>query len=679
MEFFGLKKGIKQIIFLFVILFVLELTVFNFRYWQSRNYQEITVERTDFSVGEGLQAAGDGYRVVDQEKAYVRFDQLNFHVNNIYVDLSNGDGAVAHVKVGATDAANVLAPIDLGETEIVESVPQTQYIDVHLNGKSDQFVLWFQDENAVVVINEIAFNRTVPFHFSWIRLGALFAIGIFLILFSPKNGLYQISLMEKSTKKTIPFLFCILLQIVIILCVGHALNPDEYYGDWWPANMEYEELTDALLDRQVYLHRSAPESLKQCVNPYDPYEREVVTTAAGERELAVWDYAYYNGRFYSYFGVVPAILFFAPVKLLTGHHLATWNLVMACTIAYCVACYWFIYEICKRWFRQASYGLYLLLSVFFSFASSIIYLVYQGVVYSVPIITSLLFGVIGLSFWLSARSGNALSKGRLFVGAAFIALIMGCRPQLVLICLLAVPIFWEETVKERLFFSRKGVANTICVVLPFLLVGCMVMYYNQLRFGSPFDFGAAYNLTSNDMTHKGWVWERIPLGVFCYCLMPSTVSAKFPFLMGCDLSNDYMGYLSQEPYWGGMFFYNILLVAVFFIYLIRRLLKAKRIMMFTIISIMIGLIIMILDIELSGITQRYFSDFSWMIAVGAVIVWFTLEERLHCREYYWCMVIGVFLCVVLNVWSITIGRCNSPLQEVNPTLFYTLKCLLPLS
>ena len=116
-----------------------------------------------------------------------------------------------------------------------------------------------------------------------------------------------------------------------------------------------------------------------------------------------------------------------------------------------------------------------------------------------------MFGLFGLGMWLSSCNTGSLIRWKMVAGSVSIALIIGCRPQLVLIFILAVPIFWNETIKERLFFSKKGILNTVLVMLPFIIVGVAMMAYNAARFHSPFDFGANYNLTGNDMTHRGWV------------------------------------------------------------------------------------------------------------------------------------------------------------------------------
>jgi len=47
-----------------------------------------------------------------------------------------------------------------------------------------------------------------------------------------------------------------------------------------------------------------------------------------------------------------------------------------------------------------------------------------------------------------------------------------------------------------------------------VLVAAGLMWYNAARFGSPFDFGANYNLTGNDMTQRGFNAVRIGPAVF---------------------------------------------------------------------------------------------------------------------------------------------------------------------
>ena len=80
------------------------------------------------------------------------------------------------------------------------------------------------------------------------------------------------------------------------------------------------------------------------------------------------------------------------------------------------------------------------------------------------------------------------------------ALVAGCRPQMVLFAVLALPIFRPRYITQKRLRSRAGAGECAAFLLPVVLVAVGLMWYNAARFGSPFDFGANYNLTSNDMT-----------------------------------------------------------------------------------------------------------------------------------------------------------------------------------
>ena len=60
--------------------------------------------------------------------------------------------------------------------------------------------------------------------------------------------------------------------------------------------------------------------LKSLSNPYDYRLRSMTLEPAGVSYL--WDAAYYIGRYYVYFGIVPELLFFLPYYLATGNDLS---------------------------------------------------------------------------------------------------------------------------------------------------------------------------------------------------------------------------------------------------------------------------------------------------------------------------------------------------------------------
>ena len=108
------------------------------------------------------------------------------------------------------------------------------------------------------------------------------------------------------------------LQIAL-LCGAVALASWLYF--WWvtqqtaqsflPGPTGYNgEYAQALLKGQLHL-REAPPQMAQLADPYDPAQYSPFYT---------FDLSYYQGRIYSYFGVVPPLLLFLPWRLLTGSY-----------------------------------------------------------------------------------------------------------------------------------------------------------------------------------------------------------------------------------------------------------------------------------------------------------------------------------------------------------------------
>ena len=75
---------------------------------------------------------------------------------------------------------------------------------------------------------------------------------------------------------------------------------------------QYGALAHSLLNGRLDLRQDPPEELLALDNPYDSTAREAAQVNS------LWDHAYYNGRYYVYFGIVPCLLFQLPFEAVTG-------------------------------------------------------------------------------------------------------------------------------------------------------------------------------------------------------------------------------------------------------------------------------------------------------------------------------------------------------------------------
>ena len=108
-------------------------------------------------------------------------------------------------------------------------------------------------------------------------------------------------------------------------------------------------LVDAILEGKTSINIEPSEELKNLENPYDPTQRE-------EMEYS-FDTAYYDGKYYVYFGIVPAIILFVPFKLITGTYLSTIEGTFLFVILSVVASTILIIQIYKCWFKKIPFNL----------------------------------------------------------------------------------------------------------------------------------------------------------------------------------------------------------------------------------------------------------------------------------------------------------------------------------
>ena len=677
------RQKLKTAFLLFIIALLLECFFFNFRYWESLFYPK--AEAAEIRYGTGLQEIGtDTWQITDSENAVVELLGIRAPVKSLTVDLPQYAEAlwyVIPVQILATDARNAFY-LALPETEVVGGITESQHIRLHLSGSSEKLALRLSlPEGDSVPLAGIRLNAVRPFLFRPLRMLVMVGIGALILLFRPSSTLYQIPLDLSRSSQRFALWLMIGLHLVLFLAIGYVFYDFRWKTSGSLASLEYNYLAESLRAGHTWLDFDPPEILAQISNPYDKQLRLAALAETGESYIT--DFAYFNGRYYCYFGVVPVILFYLPYLLLTGQWLSTGILNIALTCLFTVSVFWLVYELICKYFPKTSLGMYLLLSSVLIAGSEVTYCVQYSNLYSLPYSLSLLLVSAGLSCWLHAsRPGKMVRKGWLIAGAICIALTVGCRPLFAAATLLAFPIFQEEICAGQ-FFSRKGFVNTLCVMVPFLLIDVWFLYYNYIRFGNPLDFGATYNLNNNDMVHKTFDADNFLLGFYEYFLQPFHVNIKFPYLSVItdaewELALDYQSPVTSEPLLGGFFAYNMIGLFLFALGSVRSVLKEKSCYTLTLMILILGLLMAALDTHSAGITMRFLMDFSFYLTLATVLVILALPTRFGEDRNFHSFLLGTVvllggLCVFTNYFTLMAsGRFNS-LIEINYPIYYDLK------
>ncbi len=679
--FSGKKRIIIKMLVIFLFAVITEFFIYNFRHWESLTFTDIDGYQVNYSGIEDID--GYFYKVVDPDNAYFEFSGINAPVKNVFFDPfgDNPDLMDSYpITVSITDEGNALYR-NLPETEVINGISESLYIRIFTAGKSEKIRINLRlKEGTKFGLSGLGINKTRPFSFHSWRFCLFLALFTMIMIFRPGSSAYQIPVNLSDNRQKIPFIIVLCLNVVIIASIVGIFRIKKWNDPGLKNSLQYNYLTLSLLHGHPWLEFDPPKSLAEMDNPYDTPLRNKVLAETGETSML--DFAYYNGKYYSYFGIVPVLLFYLPYYVITGKQLETAILLFFAGIAYVCAAFWFIYTVIKKFIPSVSLGLFLLTASVFVAGSEITYGMQYPTLYAVPIMLGVLLVLTGVTCWLhAAGEDGTVHRKPLIAGAFCIALVIGCRPPLAIAVLFAFPIF-RKHLKNGLFFTKKGLKNTICILFPFLIIGMGVMIYNYIRFDDPLNFGATYNLTGFDMTHRGFIAERFIIGFFEYLFQPFRINPKFPYFeitaAHQRIMTDYQGHLVNEPLMGGFFAYNVIGLILFGLRSFRKKLVEKQLWSFVLFSIIFGLIILAVDIQMVGLVLRYLTDFSifLMMPVSIIILAaFECGQEKQNRTAFLLTVLLCGLCIAVNYLSLMAsGRRNELLAH--PAVYYKAKYLL---
>ncbi|MDE7283623.1 MAG: hypothetical protein K2N85_08595 [Lachnospiraceae bacterium] len=652
---------------------VVELITCNFSAWKSMFYKERLVIENILAEGGIETEEGSGKYIVQDDIFTLHISDVNKEIHNLFFAMNFSDNNAVPYTIMLTDEGNHY-PFYLPERILMPGIKKSYYTNIYPSGKVGNLDVQFTlPAGSQVTINGIYANTRTPFMFSIGRF--LFIVGFLFLLYQAavSKKWREETLRQKSKKQLL------ITAVVIILLIGMSwklvhINP-MCVEPKWPHHKQYQELAEVISQGHFYLDKTPSEGLLNAENPYDT----IYLQANGIDYLA--DYAYYDGKYYVYFGIVPELLLYLPCYLITGHHIPNYMAVFLFYCGFILAVFALYREICRRWFPHTPFILYLIAGVLTICSGNYLFIISRPDLYDIPIMAANMFTVAGLWLWIKGKYVNSEKAKKIcfFCGSMCMALVAGCRPQMILFSILAIPLFWDEVIKKRELFSKKNLWDTVCICLPYMITAVGIMYYNNARFGSPFDFGATYSLTSNDMTKRGFNLHQALLGLWHYFARPPVVESDFPFLQGVQIaSGSYMGKLNSEYTYGGLLVSNAFLWVLLSIGGRKQLLKNKGIYVFTMLNIVSSVILCIVDVTGAGILQRYIVDMIWGMWLAAVLLWFAWAEEARnngiLRIVMLCL---TAVCLMQAAYGFGVvlgcGDLSTNIQIANPKLFYYLK------
>lgn len=595
-------RVVKWITCILLVALAIEICVFNYRSLESLTFSEI-----EYSC-EGASAPGGGYVVDADNPLVIGIDKGDLKNLKLVVD---GEKAVG-LKVLVADEGHA-QPYAMAS----ETIRGTDYLRLHAYGTASRLLIELAEQGAagseVSASVSVELNTVVPLDISKKRIFVVTDVIALGVLLRPNSILHK----RRFSRR--------LFQVILAGCLagGVVCGCIVGYNPEIPATKQYQhqyyDLARALADGHLYLDDEPSEKLMGLENPYDTNDR--VAQGLVRHHDFLWDHAYYDGKYYVYFGVLPALLFHLPFYLLTGGEFPNWVAVAIVLAGFAVGVVFLLGRICRRWFPGCSQALFLLLSLTTVLGSWIVYLCRYPDMYALPIALGLALQVWGLALWISATTNPIrISISHAVAGSVCMALVVACRPQMLIGGLLGLALIIPYLKRSW----RKSIGFVVVALIPFAVVFAAVGMYNVARFGSPFDFGANYNLTTNDMIHRGFELDRLPLAFFAYLFQPPNVDLATPYIHSTSLMSDYYGQLVKEGTMiGGVFLLTPVLLAVFLL-AFRRIRSAihsiEGIASMVASLVVAGIVLVAFDANGAGILARYYADFGFYFAVAAALL-----------------------------------------------------------
>ena len=131
------SKTTKNLLIL-LLLVVLELTVFNFRFYQNMFNQPFSINETQFNTF-GLVSQGNGVNKITDSEAFIEAYNLNRHIKNVYINLDIPDvlkedrnNHAISIGISATDQGNS-DYFDTPNRVIATDLNRSKYITLSLS------------------------------------------------------------------------------------------------------------------------------------------------------------------------------------------------------------------------------------------------------------------------------------------------------------------------------------------------------------------------------------------------------------------------------------------------------------------------------------------------------------------------------------------------------------------
>lgn len=582
----------------------------------------------------GGQLSSETLTVNSGETVSIEFDDVNYEIKNIYVDIESQNATGGTVKIYNSDETSRNMR-NVSEIQYINGNESSKYIVCSYFGKTGDIKFEVTaDENSTVTIKGISANKHIPFDFSWLRFLIILGFVLFIVtvLYCP--------FMKKPCGRSRVFRFSTAGITMIFAAAAVCLllvRGDMIYGlfDNPDTHQMNKELVDAFEAGQVSLLETPDPEMLNLENPYDLSERSDAGVSYP------WDHLLFEGKYYSYYGIGTVLTLFLPYHMITGKYFPSlWATfiysiigIVFLSLAYCT--------FMRKLFPKISNTTAVSGLTIVQASSFVWYCITIGNFYELAQVSGFAFLIAGTYFLLrsNAIGDGKVSRVNICISTVLLSFSVLCRAALALYCIVSLLFIYSGVKKiirsaetPTLKANKKPVITyLLAAFIPFILIGSVQMIYNYLRFGSILDFGISYTMTIYDYQHIQFHLPLVFIAIFNYLFTVPKVSSVFPFITSNYDSLSVNGYYFLAGFSSAGLIFRAFPV-LGYIFGRRAYKKSKnpdrRLAALIIISgcLVVPLIQMAMIWEY-GYTPRYAVDFAWEMLFGAFAIIFVLYPK----------------------------------------------------
>lgn len=428
---------------------------------------------------------------------------------------------------------------------------------------------------------------------------------------------------------------------------------------------KYKPLLNSILKGHCYLYTSDQyPKLKH----HDIYNIYPIIASTDLDLYLMFDMSYYKDKIYLYFGITPIIAFYLPYYIATKTFLSDQILVFFLSSVVFI----FSLLILERFifYKKLKIPFYIkMLSVFIvGFANYSLFLLTRPEIYEVCVAGAAFFFIIIVFILIKYQK---LSYLNLFFIGLFSALSVGCRPNYVLFIPL-ISIFIVLSLTENKIAKKELIIKISMFLVPCILYGVFLAFYNYIRFDSIFEFGFKYQLNKNYINMNGIINYNIQfielfknLGI--YIFQKPNILDSFPFLSSVQIP--------QKECMVGSFFMFPLSFTIFYLLFVYRKYKIN-IKNFTYINNVVAMLFLFFIINLCvssiiGVVQRYVFEYMYILVLLSLISFYIVYSFIKYKKLMLSLFTIIFIWTIYINFSVVLCSNNAHLYAYTNPNFYS--------